>query len=219
METPSAGAAFQAVYDQWERERLASQLRALTTAFAEYFQAIGRDWEVEAGQPIPSTIEGWERLAVRAGIPPEKIWDGKWTIAKISPYIVGYLDRIRDANRPEAAVEAPAAKPGKKQPIRRRKGTTPKPRPLTPRQAEVIQVVGECKGNLAESARRLGRDRKTIKETYQAGMEKLGKNVIHQKKKDRLIARDRRGAFDVSDIDDERREADETERRKYRRRQ
>jgi hypothetical protein len=104
-------------------------------------------------------------------------------------------------------------------PKRRRQGTAKKPRPLTARQTEVIQIVGECKGNLAQAATRLGRNRKTIVEIYKAGMKKLGKDVSHAKKSDRLIARDRRGQSDVADIDDSRRhDVDEKQRRKYRRR-
>lgn len=110
VETPSsAGAAFKAVYDQWpkeERERLAPRLRALSEAVVE-LQAFGRDWEAEAGGAMPTTIEEWQRLAVRAGIPAEVLWGTDWSPAKIAPIILGYLDRIRDANRPEAA---PAAK-------------------------------------------------------------------------------------------------------------
>ena len=79
-----------------------------------------------------------------------------------------------------------------------------KPSPLTQRQAEVIQVVGECKGNIAQAARQLGRDRKTIEQTYRAGMEKLGKTVIQSKDKTRLFSRDKRGQALVSDADDRR---------------
>ena len=80
-----------------------------------------------------------------------------------------------------------------------------KPRPLTPRQVEVVQVVGECKGNVAAAARRLGRDRKTVEESYRAGMTKLGKTVYHSRDKTLLLARDRRGQETVSEGDDRRR--------------
>ena len=100
---------------------------------------------------------------------------------------------------------------------RRRAGQPQRPRPLTARQAEVIQIVGECKGNVAEAAIRLGRDRKTIDESYRAGMAKLGKNVCRKKKTGRLIPRDKRGQADVADIDDQRRDSDDEQSRKYRR--
>ena len=92
-------------------------------------------------------------------------------------------------------------KPAKR---RRRAVKLRKPREPTPRQLEVIQIFGECNGNLAAVARKLGRDRKTIEETYKAGMMKLGKTVYHSKDKTRLLARDRRGQEVVSDDDDRR---------------
>ena len=48
---------------------------------------------------------------------------------------------------PAAATAKPKAK---------RRGTVSgKPKPLTPRQAEVVQIVGECRGVIAEAARDL----------------------------------------------------------------
>ena len=114
---------------------------------------------------------------------------------------------------PEAGAEPGDGKTATK---RKKRATSPrKSRPLTPRQTEVIQIVGECKGNIAEAARRLGIDRKTVDEAYKAGMAKLGKDVCRLKKSDRVIARDKRGQLDVSDIDDNRRDSDEEHRRKY----
>jgi len=78
-----------------------------------------------------------------------------------------------------------------------------KPRPLTPRQAEVVQVVGECKGDIAAAARRLGRDRTTIAESYRTALAKLGKQAVRHGR--RLFPRDRRGQVDVSADEDSRR--------------
>jgi hypothetical protein len=77
---------------------------------------------------------------------------------------------------------------GGKAPARRhrRPPLTPKARPLTGRQCEVVQIVGECKGNLAEAAKRLGIDRKSLKESYDAAMEKLGRAGIPKSKTKRL---------------------------------
>jgi hypothetical protein len=105
------------------------------------------------------------------------------------------------------------------QPKRRRKFGTQKPRPLTTRQVEVVEIVGECRGNVAEAARRLGRDRKTIEETYRAALAKLGKSVYWNRNKTRLLTRDCRGQEDVADIDDQRRDnVDEEQQRRFRRR-
>jgi predicted DNA-binding protein (UPF0251 family) len=81
---------------------------------------------------------------------------------------------------------------------------TTKSRPLTSNQAETVQIVGECKGNIAEAARRLGRNRKTVEETYRAAMTKLGKTVVRSKTRTHLFSRDRRGQEDVADGDDQR---------------
>jgi hypothetical protein len=83
---------------------------------------------------------------------------------------------------------------------------TRKPSPPTARQLEVIQTVADCRGNIAEAARRLGRDRKAIEESYKAGMEKAGKVVYHSKDKTQLLTRDRRGQENVADGDDRRRQ-------------
>ena len=106
---------------------------------------------------------------------------------------------------PPAVPAPPATVEGKgnRTTRRRRAGTDRKPRPLTARQAEVIQIVGECKGNVAKAAERLGLHRKTVAEAYKAGLAKLGKTVV--KHATRLFPRDRRGQDDVSEADDMRR--------------
>ena len=80
---------------------------------------------------------------------------------------------------------------------RRRPPLTPKARPLTARQAEVVQIVGECRGDLAEAARRLGIDRKTVKESYDAGNRKLGIRAM-PKPKTVALPVDRRGGITVA---------------------
>jgi DNA-binding CsgD family transcriptional regulator len=106
------------------------------------------------------------------------------------------------ARSQDGASRPPASKPKRT----RRPSRARKPRPLTPRQTEVVQIVGECKGDIAEAARRLGKNRKTVEEAYRAGMTKLGKTVYHSKGKTRLLARDRRGQENISEGDDQRRQ-------------
>lgn len=97
------------------------------------------------------------------------------------------------------------------EPIDRRKPAKPKKRPrtsprkTTPKQLEAIQMVGECKGNFAEAARKLSKDPKTIRQLYKAGLRNAGDLAATLKstpKKQRLptdrrgqisVARDRRG--------------------------
>jgi hypothetical protein len=86
-------------------------------------------------------------------------------------------------------------------PKRRRRPTTAT-KPLTEIQAEVVQIVGECKGNVAEAARRRGRDRKTVDEEYKAALKKLGKSVV--KATTQPLPKDRRGQENITDGDNRR---------------
>jgi len=85
---------------------------------------------------------------------------------------------------------------------RRRRKTESKTRALTAIQAEVVHIVGECKGNISEAARRLGKNRKTVDESYKSAMKKLGKSAVkHQTKR---LSSDRRGQENLSQEDDRR---------------
>lgn len=99
-DAPSAGRAFLDSLSPEEKKRLTARLKEQAAPLVDYLQAVGRDWEKETGQSIPGTIEEWQRLATRAGIPPEKLFDGKWSPAEVGPYILGYFDRLRDAATP-----------------------------------------------------------------------------------------------------------------------
>lgn len=83
---------------------------------------------------------------------------------------------------------------------RRRRKTPQKPRPLTEKQTEAILIVAECKGNLAEAAWRLGIDRSSLKERYEAACKKLGRRAV--KAMTKSIPVDRRGQEDVAGSDD-----------------
>ncbi len=86
---------------------------------------------------------------------------------------------------------------------RKRKRQAMKASPLTAKQTEAVQVVGECKGSFAEAGRRLGVDRKTVQQHYQAAMKKLGKSAV--KHATQSLPSDRRGQADLSADDDRRR--------------
>jgi DNA-binding CsgD family transcriptional regulator len=55
----------------------------------------------------------------------------------------------------------------------RRRRQTKSILPLTKRQNEVVAMVAQCNGNIAEAARRLGRTPKTVREAYAAARGKL----------------------------------------------
>ena len=124
--------------------------------------------------------------------------------AKVRSDLLRWLRKLQQALLMARAFCSDAQK--RRKPKRKRASDKPrKPRPPTLRQLEVIQIVGECIGNLSAAARKLGRDRKTIEGSYRAGMMKLGKTVYNSKDKTRLLARDRRGQATVSEDDDRRR--------------
>lgn len=131
----------------------------------------------------------------------------KWTdhdkvnelIRPLEVFLKLLLARIEDKLN---AMSAPKGGPGTPRKRRRRK-TDAAPRPLTPKQTEVVQIVGECKGNLAEAARRLGIDRATVEEYYEAANKKLGKQAV--KHATRNLPTDKRGQDNLSSDDDQRR--------------
>ena len=105
------------------------------------------------------------------------------------PVLTAWLKEVRETG-------------SEKRPRRRRPSTARKPRPLTARQTEVVQVVAECRQNFAAAAKRLGRDRKTVEESYRAAMQKLGMTAVKHGTK--LLPHDRRGQANLSDSDDRR---------------
>jgi hypothetical protein len=116
----------------------------------------------------------------------------------------------------EAAAEA-ARSSGDKTPRRPRKKLAP--RKLTEIQRKTLEVVAECKGNVAKAAGRLGKDPKTVKEAYRTALLKLGKEpTTYGKVNTGTYFRDKRGQDDVADIDDQRRESNDDQRRRYRKR-
>ncbi len=90
---------------------------------------------------------------------------------------------------------------GKKQ--RRRRRSTQQPKKLTPKQTEALKLHGDCNGNIAEVARRIGKDRKTAEQHVNAAFTKLGQNVP-TKAKTTSLKTDRRGQADIAKSDDHR---------------
>ena len=77
------------------------------------------------------------------------------------------------------------------------------PKRLTAKQLEASQIVAECKGDIAEAARRLGKDAKTVRQHYTAATKKLGKTVVKHATKQ--LPSDRRGQANIADGEDRRR--------------
>jgi hypothetical protein len=74
--------------------------------------------------------------------------------------------------------------------------------PWPKKQFEAFCAVFECEGNVSEAARRLGRDRKTVKQHYDAALAKLG--AAAPKHKTVKLPTDRRGQSAVADGQDQR---------------
>jgi hypothetical protein len=117
-----------------------------------------------------------------------------WNRHLVEPEVRSFLDDL--AASPDAAL-----KPDK--PKRRTPRPPTEPRELTKKQAEAVQVVGECKGSIADAARRLARDPKTVRQHYNAAMEKMGRKVV--KAATKPTPTDRRGQEKLADGDDRRR--------------
>jgi DNA-binding NarL/FixJ family response regulator len=173
---------------------------------------------VSAGAWVESVLADLAQAVAVSNIPFDRLTRGDVdSLSRTSGRLWESMELVK--RRRSIATDAEnKGKPPRKS--RRRQRSTPgTPKSLTPRQTEVVQVVGECKGNIAGAARRLGRDRKTIDEAYRAAMEKLGKQVYQRRDKTRLLTRDKRSQEDIADIDDSRREgADEDLQRRHRRR-
>ena len=65
-----------------------------------------------------------------------------------------------------------------------------------------MQIVGECKGSIADAARHLGKDPKTVRQHYRAASEKVGKSVV--KHATEPLRTDRRGQANIANGDDRR---------------
>ncbi len=168
-------------------------------ALAENPRAWAGTYQAALEQLYPSKSERAEALAKTAARIQKLEEETDWRPP-------GLLENLRELQ--QALEKARKWLKTQKRPKRKRKRASDKPRkprPLTPRQIEVAQIVGECKGNMAVAARRLGRDRSTVAEIYGAAMAKLGKEAVRSPDKTRLFVRDKRGQEAVSREDDLRR--------------
>jgi hypothetical protein len=78
-------------------------------------------------------------------------------------------------------------------------------RPLTPKQAEGLHIVGECQGNFAKAAKKLGKDRKTVEQNYKSGMAKIAAaGSLNNKKKPGPLPTGLRGDDEITADNDRR---------------
>ncbi len=102
---------------------------------------------------------------------------------------------------------------GSEQPKKRRRRRQSETKPLTAKQREAVEIVAECKGDIAEAARRLGKDRKTVEQHYKAGLEKLGE-ATGRRPETRQLQTGLRGQYEVTADEDRRARIRPTDRRR-----
>lgn len=152
----------------------------------------------------------WEashRLGTANGLSPWKKQTGDEAEYRDLRFILPKLHALdRDgstarliAERPDIAelVGLPATRTTPKGSPRKRRATL-KPKPLTARQAEIVQIVGECNGDIAEAARKLGVTHKTVAEAYKVAMGKIGITAV-VRPTTTSIPEDHRGQMNVSE--------------------
>jgi len=187
------------------KEAEAGQRGAWAKALAEMRAArreYEAEWQAETGiapprwrtiEELEAAIAWWQEQAAAVGIDPNRILDAGEEVLEFEPVIRGRLRLMR------VQVAAVAARKARNR--RRRSSAEEKIRPLTEKQVEAVHIVGECRGNLAEAARRIGIDRKSLKERYDAALKKLGKAGMPKPSTERL-PQDRRGQTMVAGEDD-----------------
>jgi hypothetical protein len=105
---------------------------------------------------------------------------------------------------PPAGNETAAAKDAKRQQRRRRRQAPRQAHPVTWKQTEALQLVGEHKGNITAAAKQAGKSRVAMSKLYNKALCKLGEKAPKaQKVKTQRLPHDRRGQVAVEGRDEE----------------
>jgi hypothetical protein len=107
-----------------------------------------------------------------------------------------------EAPTPAHAATPAAADPPAKKNRRRRRNVPRKPVPLTDKQLEAAQLVGEHKGNIAAAATAAGKTRQAMEKLYKKAMKKLGKKAL-PKPKTHAVPEDNRGQANIAAHEEE----------------
>jgi DNA-binding CsgD family transcriptional regulator len=175
---------------------------------ADPMAGMADEWQ-QVLPPNPATHEtvcGWPNDVSRAvsvlkeipGLVHNAIFGpvAPWQRDKLSVEDVQRVEWAANVLRDAAGGKSTAARRGGR---KRKSSVDPE---LTAKQLEASQIVAECKGDIAEAARRLGKDRATVEQHYNAAMEKLGKAVVKHTTKQ--LPSDRRGQATIADGQDRR---------------
>ena len=188
----------------------------------DWFDAMRPQPEMSNYEKVTAALDCWYQLA---GVPRLPIKTPHAFNKRVLDFIAacnGFALAIDEASQsdcwrrlssnapqapPGAAIEPTVARPAppvaKTPTMRKRRRETVK-RPLTERQVESQRLFGECNGNLAEIARRMGLSVKTVRQHLDAGNRKLGRALITEATT-RAMRHDRRGQADLTAEDDRRR--------------
>jgi hypothetical protein len=87
----------------------------------------------------------------------------------------------------------------RRQPRRTRRRQAPATtNPLTAKEVEAMQLVGEHEGNITAAAKAAGRTRQAMSKSFRKALGKMGKKVM-PRPKTQALPTDRRGQIDVPD--------------------
>jgi hypothetical protein len=124
-------------------------------------------------------LQDWDAQQPSSGMP-----------SVISEGLLHTLDRALSDLRQLAA---PTRSDKRRRRSKHRRSPPKKPRPLTEKQTEAMQLVGEHKGDITAAARAAGKSRQAMAKLYQKACAKLGQSVREKAPQTRRLPTDRRG--------------------------
>jgi DNA-binding CsgD family transcriptional regulator len=177
-------------------ESLGITIPALHQSFAAALAAIGSlTRQIGQSHVVDDVSELLERPRHVARVLSDAgLWRTDVTAAELATRLGELEGRMR---RAESGI---TPKPKKMKPRRPRQ-----PGDLTVRQVEILALVGECNGNLAAAARKLGVSRATVQQSYRRAMEITGAKDYRDRKlksRGRALPHDARGQEIVPDDDE-----------------
>ncbi len=191
-------------------------------SLAPFSTAAGKNYVDHLGEPHRSAHEAAIKVArdtydlirlvigpceenPRSRFGPEQIREfyGRWACSEFrrQQAFLRNLKAIEYGMEREAALVGIASRATPKRP-RKRHRATDEIKPLTDKQSEAVYIVNECRGNIAEAARRLGKDPATVRQAFRTGMKKLGAIALDHKTT--KMPTGKRGESSVSAEDDRR---------------
>jgi hypothetical protein len=118
--------------------------------------------------------------------------------ARVEAAIAAAEENTAPTIAPPAGNGTAATKEAKRQQRRRRRQAPRQAHPITPKQTEALQLVGEHKGNITAAAKQAGKSPAAMSKLYHKACRKLGEKASKaQKVKTQRLPHDRRGQVAV----------------------